>query len=112
MWSPMFCGTPNPALKIQDSDSEPEFQTPTPGMCDILIVYFRTNGEKILVLLIKGARQYASKFFIATEIEKSQLGAGLRTRSRSLRQKEDSDSDSTPLHFRHCKELLILSPLM
>ena len=57
----------------------------------MLIVYFRMNGEKIEILLIKGAQQCASIIFVVTEIEKSQL----RTQSRSLRQKEDSDS--TPL---------------
>ena len=38
--------------------------TPTPGMCDILIVYFRVNGEKIEILQIKGAQQCATKFLL------------------------------------------------
>ena len=57
MRSPYFCGTP----------------TPTPGMCDILIVYFSMSGEKIKILLLKGAQPCASKIFSVTEIEKSQL---------------------------------------
>ena len=82
-------------------------------MCDVLVMYFRMNGEKIEILLINGAQQCASNIFIVTEIKKSQLGVGLRTRSQSLCQKEDSDSgqnpdsgdsDSTPLTNRRAKD--------
>ena len=38
-------------------------------------MYFGMNGEKISILLIKGAQQCASKIFIVTEMEQKSTGS-------------------------------------
>ena len=70
------------------------------SFCDILIVYFRMNGQKNLNSSDKRCTTLYTMYKQPRTTVLSSMynqGVGLRTRSRSLPQKEYSDSDSTPL---------------